>query len=100
MSVALLIKDTKDDAERLVPVATQQIFLSKWMPGAAELGLEWIDLMETGFVITAENRDEVVAELGRLRGRMSDPNEIERLDRLVRELSALRFDLGATAFIG
>lgn len=103
MSVSLLIKDTKDAEQRLIPVATQAIFKAKWIPLAHELGLEWIDLMETGFDVTKENRKEVLDELSRLRERMErngDTHELERLDRLLAEVGAIRFDAGATAFIG
>lgn len=103
MSVSLLIKDTKDAEQRLVLVATQAIFKSNWIPGAQALDLEWIDLMETGFDVTSENRKEVLDELGRLREwmeRRGDTHELERLDRLVAEVSAIRFEAGATAFIG
>jgi len=103
MSVSLLIKDTKDAVQRLVPVAVQAIFNSKWLPGAQELGLEWVDLMETGFDVTNENRMDVLSELRRLRGwmeRRGDTLELERLDQLVTEVEAIRFETGATAFIG
>lgn len=103
MSVALLIKDTKDAEQRLVPVATEAIFKSTWLPGAQELGLEWVDLMETGFDLTIGNREDVLEELIRLRewmNRRGDTYELERLDRLVAEVRAVRFENGATAFIG
>lgn len=103
MSISLLIRDTKDAEQRLVPVATQAIFKSKWLPGAQELGLEWVDLMETGFDVTSDNREEVLNELGSLRVWMEqrgDAHELERLDRLVAEVGAIRFDTGATAFLG
>lgn len=103
MSVSLLIKDTKDAEQRLVPVAPQAIFKSKWLPGAQELNLEWVDLMETGFDVTSENRKEVLDELGRLREwmeRCGATREVERLDQLVAEVGAIRFEAGATAFIG
>jgi len=70
MSVSLLIKDTKDAVQRLVPVAVQAIFNSKWLPGAQELGLEWVDLMETGFDVRTKTGWTCLAELHRLRGWM------------------------------
>lgn len=103
MSVALLIRDNKDAEQRLVPVATQHTFIAKWLPGASELGLEWVELMETGFDVDLENQSAVVGELGRLREWMSTRNEaheMERLDRLVAELRSLRLEDGATAFLG
>jgi hypothetical protein len=103
MSVALRIRDDKDAVQRLVPVAPQEVFEAKWSPGAIELELEWVALMETGFDVSEENRSEVVEELGRLRGWMNlrgEAYEIGRLDRLAAELRALRFHDGATAFVG
>lgn len=103
MSISLLIKDATKAEQRLVPVATQAIFKSKWIPGAQELGLEWIDLMETGFDVTNENRKDVLEELRRLRAWMQprgETCELERLDRLVAEVEAIRFDAGAIAFVG
>jgi hypothetical protein len=93
----------KNTEQRPVPVATQAIFRSKWLPGAQELGLEWVDLMETGFDVTSDNRKDVLEELCRLREwmeRRGDTHELERLDRLVAEVGAIRFEAGATAFIG
>ena len=86
-----------------MPVATQQTFVATWLPGASELGLEWVELMETGFDVTTENQSAVLEELGRLREWMVNRDEahaIERLDRLVAELRSLRLDDGATAFLG
>src|SRR5689334_8345379 len=103
MSISLLIRDAKDAEQRLVPVATQAIFKLKWLPSAQELGLEWVDLMETGFDVTSDNRAEVLNELASLRVWMEqrgEVHELERLDRLVSEVRAIQFETGATAFIG
>ena len=103
MSVALLVKDTANAEQRLVPVATEAVFKSKWILGAQELGLEWIDLMETGLDVTSENCNDVLEELRRLREWMElrgEIYELERLDRLVAELGAIRFEDGATVFVG
>src|SRR5262249_16151812 len=100
MSVSLLIKSTKESEQRLVPVATQAILKARWLPGAQELGLEWVELMETGFDVTNENRQEVVEELCRLREWMERSHytlEIERLDQLVAEVKAIHFEAGSTA---
>ena len=86
-----------------MPVAPQEVFEAKWSPGAIELGLEWVDLIETGFDVTEENQRAVIDELGRLRewlNARSEAHEIERLDRLVAELRVLRLHGGATAFLG
>jgi hypothetical protein len=59
--------------------------------------------METGFDLTSENRKAVLEELARLRewmDRRGEEYELERLDRLVAEIGAVRFELGATVFLG
>jgi hypothetical protein len=105
MSVALLVA-TGDEAERrIVPVATQELFRARWLPGAAQLGLEWIERMETGFDVTVDNRDAVVDELTRLRMWMvgalgGDSYDVERRDRLVDALRGPRFGDGRCAFLG
>jgi len=103
MSVSLLVKDTKDAQQRLVPVATEAIFKLKWLPGAQDLCLEWVALMGTGFDVTSDNRNVLLEELGHLRGwmgRRGETDELERLDRLAAEVGAIRFETGATAFLG
>jgi hypothetical protein len=62
----------------------------------------WVGMMETGFDVTDENRDELFQQLEKLRGWMtiSHSAEIGRLDQLLAELRGLRFDLGAPAFLG
>jgi len=105
MSVALLIRDAGDQDQRILPVATEATFQSKWLPGIMELGLDWGQLMQAGFEITAENCSLVIEELTSLRGWMTsnlgdDAYEISRLDSLLEELGALSFAAGATAFLG
>jgi hypothetical protein len=103
MSVVLLIKDSREAPDRSIPVATQANFVAQWVRGATVLGLEWIPLAETGFDVTAENRGDVVDELQRLRGwfvEQHDNHSNERLDRLLSEIRALRFEDEASAFFG
>jgi hypothetical protein len=105
MSVALTITDESAEASsRQIPVATQKLFNARWLPGARQLGLGWVELMETGFDVTSENRDALVDELQRLRRWMvtqpSHAYDVERLDRLVAELRQLRFAPNIRAFIG
>ena len=101
MSVALVIRDTKDAQQRLVPIATQVTFASTWLPGIVELGLQWSEMMETGFDIVMSNREPVLAELPTLRAwmvdRASNPSILARLDTLVQELSSIRFGCGSFA---
>lgn len=103
MTVALLVKDHADAAQRLVPVAVEAFFRSEWLVGARELGLAWVELMESGVDITADNVDDVVAELRRLQAWMSGRGSLyaqERMTQLLVELEQLSFATGATAWIG
>lgn len=103
MSVALLLKNSSSDDTRLYPIATQERFVRVWMPAIEELGLEWVGLAETGFLITIKNHPEVVSELRRLRAWFEarhDAHSVERLDRALPELEAFRFEAGSNAFLG
>lgn len=103
MSVVLLIKDHSDAQDRSIPVATQAHYVTQWVRGATDLALTWLPLAETGFDVTADNRDTVLSELAQLREwfeSRADHHSIGRLDRLVQELKALRFEEGASAFFG
>lgn len=106
MSVALLLTDVQiEGGKSLLPVATQESFRDRWLPGAAKLGLDWVALMETGFDVTSENRDELVAQLAKLRNWMvgelgAGSYEIERLDGLVAALRTVEFRQGVTVFLG
>jgi hypothetical protein len=62
----------------------------------------WIAVANPIRRLTTENQSAVADELGRLREWMvarDETHEIERLDRLVAELRALRLDDGASAFL-
>jgi hypothetical protein len=106
MSVALIVTGSPvEGGKQLVPVATQEIFRRCWLPGARKLGLDWVEQMETGFDVTAANRDALVAQLAKLRAWMigelgAEAYEIERLDRLDEALRALHFSPGLSAFLG
>lgn len=103
MSVLLLIQDVPGGPQRSIPIATQETFVVTWLPGAIALGLAWLPLAETGFDITMHNCDEVLAELDRLYAWFVSRDErfaLERLERAVGELRALRFDEGANVFFG
>jgi|SRR4051812_12746938 hypothetical protein len=106
MSVALLITHTKDQSRnRLVPVATQEIFRTRWLPGARSLNLELVELMETGFPLDTTNHTELIGELTRLRQWMleqygPDSYDLARLARLLDELKALQFGGDLEVFVG
>jgi hypothetical protein len=106
MSVGLLITHPNDRSRnRIVPVATQEIFRDRWLPGARELDLELVALMETGFPVDGTNRSELVGELTRLRPWMlqqygTDSYDVVRLDGLLEELKAMEFGDDLEVFVG
>lgn len=74
-------------------------------PGARALGIEWVELMETGFSLEEEVRDMLVEQLIRLREWMlreygPGSYDIERLDGLVGELKAVQFGGDLEVFVG
>ena len=103
MAVELRITDSADSNPRTVPIAVQRIFVERWLPLASALGLDWVTLIETGFDVTDANRPELVDQLERLSSRVTEEDTMidnDRLATLLTEIRALRFELGAKAFLG
>ena len=103
MSVTLLLQDHPSAPSRLLPIATQERFVSSWMPAIEALRLEWIGLAVTGFLVTEENRRDVVRELQVLHDWFlghDDEHAAARLAPVIGELTTFRFDSGASAYLG
>lgn len=102
MSVAMIITD-RNREQRMIPVATERTYEDVWQTGARELGLDWVELMQTGIEITSENRTEIVRQLKRL-GVWFDEHchtyENVRLRTLVGEIERLQFDDVIRAWVG
>src|SRR5438067_918260 len=110
MSVGLLLEHPNTQQQsRLVPIATEQIFQSYWLPASKILGLQWIRLFQSGLTIEPENRLAILVELELLKQFMISkpqpllPNGIvthivERINLLVAELKIL--EPGVEAYIG
>jgi len=102
MSVALLIKNAKDEPA-LVPVATEATYGAVWQAGAKALELQSVEAMQFGVEITSGDLPEVLNELRMLRAWFEAaglPSLCDRLDLVVNALKAVRFDAGETASIG
>ena len=102
MSVALLIKDSNNES-RLVPVATEATYAAIWQAGATALQLRWVEAMQFGVDVTADDLAEILDELRMLRAWFEASRYTslsERLDFVVRALKDVRFDAGETASIG
>ena len=110
MSVALFLKyGTPGREERLVPIATQQLFDKYWLPVSEEIGLQWIPIFRSGLPLNMEDIPFVTDELVRLREYMLQvatiPLEVrehakERIDRLADELQTAQKDTDVHLYIG
>ena len=105
MSVGLLVTSkTNPDHRELMPVAAQQVFTSKWLPGCSALNLEWVPLFETGIVVDPSNATSVLEELHRLRQWMAQragyEYESERISCLIEGVEDARKHPDLDIFIG
>lgn len=102
MSVAMIITD-RNREQRMIPVATERTYEDVWQTGARALGLDWVELMQTGVEITSENRAEVGQQLKRLGVWFADHGhtyENVRLGTLLGEIEGLQFDNVIRAWVG
>lgn len=99
MSVSLSYTSEKEpDGKGSIPIATHDAFKNRWLPGCEALGLKWVpQFFDPGLDVRADNADEVLQELGRLRKWMIEHNSkddaewlLGRLDRLVGTLKELK----------
>src|SRR5215471_18234767 len=95
MSVVLLLTSKSNrDYRELTPVATQQDFVSKWLPGCSALKLEWVPLFETGIVVDSADIEVMLAELQLLRQWMTRQagyeHESGRITRLIEGIEGAR----------
>lgn len=105
MSVGLLITSKSNPSHReLIPVAAQQIFTSRWLPGCSALKLEWVPLFETGIVVDSSNANAILEELHLLREWMAQrigyEYESERISRLIDGVEQARTKPDLDIFIG
>ena len=67
MSVSLLITKQGDENERIVPIATENVFIRYWKPLSAALDLQWLPLFQSGFIVDPADMPLVLAELEKVR---------------------------------
>jgi hypothetical protein len=68
VSVALLLEYPGTSIQsRMVPIATEEIFTSYWLPASQALGLEWIPVFQSGVTVSQEDSPSILAELERLK---------------------------------
>ncbi|MGZ3460286.1 MAG: hypothetical protein ACXU86_17490 [Archangium sp.] len=105
MSVAILIKLKAPDRDDLyIPVATQGVYSTEWVPMARKLGLRWLPLFRTGTTVDVEDLPAVMDEIWQLRTAMAgDPKmaaHMERVDFILESLHEVDSDEIASIFIG
>jgi hypothetical protein len=99
MSVAVLItyrEGVASPVPEYLPVATEGVFATYWLPAAAVLGCEWMPLFQTGAPVPLEDFPDVLDEPRRLRDhfaaqgdRLSATGVRERSAWLVGELEKI-----------
>jgi hypothetical protein len=91
MSVAILIEFKVPARDELyIPVASQGVYSTEWVPTARKLGLRWLPLFRTGTTVDAEDLPAVVDEIRQLRTAMAgDPKTTVYLERIDFILEAL-----------
>jgi hypothetical protein len=64
MSVSLLIEyPDANNSSRMIPISTEDFFKTYWLPLAKSLELPWVQMFETGVIITLEDLPVVLNEL-------------------------------------
>jgi len=62
MSVALLVPELEGSPERIVPIATDELYSREWMPVADRLGLTWLKRFHLGVSVGRADLDEAIGE--------------------------------------
>jgi hypothetical protein len=112
MSVALTIsRSTGSRGRDQVPISTESIFHTYWLPAANLLALRWVPAFAGGIDIEEQDIPEVLDELRRLRAYVASaprpdwPAEIAayvlgRIDLLADRLDGTRGERDITRYIG
>ena len=106
MTVAILITLRNEGAvgAPYLPVATEAIFSTYWLPAATRLGCVWMPLFQSGVPVEIEDFPEVRAEFEQMRDHFTqapdDAPMIEHLRERSRWLSAELANLDPAAARG
>lgn len=112
MSVSLLL--TYSDLQkqsRMIPIATEDLFETYWLPASKLLQLTWIPAFHTGVKVSQEEIPSILSELEMLKQlMMSDPlpelpksvmeHFVTQIDLLTTELRAIENEPGVDIYIG
>ena len=111
MSIELLVETPGPEPRRLVPIIPRDLFDSHWMPAAERLGLAWVPMMRTGFLIVPEELGHIREELlylhadifssaSRANDRDAQLTAADAVLRLLAELEASTQEPGWSSYIG
>jgi hypothetical protein len=97
MSLAILVKFKAPARSTLqIPVASQGLYHSMWLPTAEKLGLKWVPLFEHWPAIEVKDIAAIMDELRQLRAVWAnDPRNnglLERIDFILEELNDINLD--------
>jgi hypothetical protein len=112
MSISLLLEyQDPQKHSRMVPIATEDLFETYWLPASKLLKLKWIPAFQSGFRVEREDIPSILDELEMLKQLMTGhplPELAEgivehlatRIDRLIFELRNLQDELWVEIYIG
>lgn len=90
MSVALLIPAAEDLPSRLIPIATETVYASEWLPIASRLGLTWLHRFQVGASVNHNDLDVVVGEFAFVGEQFVAEGRPELAERALAVVEALR----------
>jgi hypothetical protein len=109
MSIGLFIgyRDPRKE-DRLIPIASDEVFHTYWKPICAELGLRWVPRFQKGWMLSIQDLPHILEELTRLRRYLAcgethaeiSHHMLARISVVVRELNEVHNSVDADAFVG
>ena len=89
MSVAVVItyRNEGTTGPSYLPVATEEIFATYWLPAAARLGLVWMPLFQSGTTVAIEDLPSVCTEFEQMRDHFARAPEDAPMIEHLRERS-------------
>lgn len=90
MSVALQIPACGAEPVRLIPIATETVYASEWLPLADSIGATWLPRFQTGADVGYDDPAQVAGEFDQAAARFTAEGKPEFAARAVAVVKALR----------
>ena len=90
MSVALQIPACEAEPARLLPIATEAVYASEWLPLADSIGATWLPRFQTGADVGHNDLAQVASEFEAAAARFTAEGKPEFAARAVAVVNALR----------